>query len=149
MTSHHQDYSFILSVAIRIDEYVLEDADEGSLIIDGGDEDGKDLFEDGDGSDEEKSSKRTHTRSFAGFTINKILRGSKKNISVYHLNLGGSDSSPNPIQHQNRHAICLVGSLYQTYGLLGTVIPGLLSEEFSSSSSRILARDGETHLSKE
>jgi hypothetical protein len=118
-------YSYISAVAVRIGSDVLEVKDDGSMLI--------------DGSLLALAHNSRSSYEFAGFTITKTFKGTKKNICVYDLFLGEDEKSIQ-IRVNLRTGMIFVnvrGYFKDGVGLMGRA---------GTTSGFLVARDGHTNL---
>jgi hypothetical protein len=117
-------YSFISGVAVRIGTDVLETMDDGTVIVNG-----------------DSLREYNEPSTFAGFRVNKSVKGKMKNIFVYDLDL--RDSKTIQIRANTKTGMIFVdvrGAFLDSIGLLGA---SAVDDE------RSLACDGETVLTGE
>jgi hypothetical protein len=125
----HMSYSYISGTAVKIGTDILEVQDDGSIIVNG--EEDEFLLED---------EAETAGTTFAGYPITKTMKGTKRNIFVYDLALdvdGGDKSIEIRVNLKTGMIFVDVSGSFpeDTVGLLG-----------SPHHDALLARDGKTDL---
>ena len=119
-------YSFIEGLAVQLGANILEVQNDGSIIMDGN----RKLLSDSPGG----------SSSFAGYLITKTLKGKKKHIAVYDLDLGKGMSVE--IRANSRSGFLYID--FDGTASFPTDTVGLLGSPFHY---KLLNRDGTKDLS--